>query len=178
MRVDKGSAVMGRRFAYGEASIRPLRVPSVLLGSLIYLAFNAAVSMGAPLGWNKAAQNGAAQTTVQGKLQIAVANVVKVATSGGTFAVTSGDPSLLRTLQDTRLSGRDVRLEGERKPDGSFDVRHLYTVRDGKLFRIRYYCHVCNIAATEPGNCVCCQRPTDLEEIPVEEVTDDMVTVP
>ena len=80
------------------------------------------------------------------------------------------------------MNGREVRLEGKagNSPSDakSLDVAHVFTVHDGKVFRLRFYCHVCNIPATEPGPCVCCQRWTDLEEIPVSQVTDDMVLVP
>ncbi|HZO99102.1 MAG TPA: hypothetical protein VFD30_02295 [Terriglobia bacterium] len=53
------------------------------------------------------------------------------------------------------------------QPDGSFKVIHFYTIRNGRLFRVRYFCETCNIEALEPGNCVCCQQPTELQEIPV-----------
>ena len=57
------------------------------------------------------------------------------------------------------------------KPDGSFEVQWLYTVHDGKLFKVRYFCATCNIVALEPGICVCCQQPTELQEIPVRDRT-------
>ena len=60
-------------------------------------------------------------------------------------------------------------MEGTEKPDGSFEVQWLYTIQKGKLFRVRCYCQVCNIVALEPGPCVCCQQPTELQEIPVQE---------
>ena len=75
-------------------------------------------------------------------------------------------PYLLHTLQDKRLDGREVHLEGTTQPDGSFEVQWLYTIRNGKLFRVRYFCARCNIVALEPGNCVCCQQPTELQEVP------------
>jgi hypothetical protein len=103
---------------------------------------------------------------------------VRLSTSGGDIVVTSNIPQLLHTMQDPRLRGREVRLEGQRTSAGIFDASHIFTVRDGKLYRLRYYCHVCNIPATEPGPCVCCQRPTELEEIPVDQVSNDMVLVP
>ncbi|HEY6290691.1 MAG TPA: hypothetical protein VI455_03895 [Terriglobia bacterium] len=115
---------------------------------------------------------------MQGKLAVGKDGAVRLLTPTGQIAVTAEDPSLLHTLQDSRLEGREIRLEGARLPAGSFEVLHLRVVRDGKLYRLRYYCHVCNIAATEPGNCVCCQRPTELEEIPADQVTNDMVLVP
>ncbi|HKS96865.1 MAG TPA: hypothetical protein VJV74_12150, partial [Terriglobia bacterium] len=82
---------------------------------------------------------------------------------------------LLHTLEDQRLANREVRLEGAMKADGRFEVAHLFTLRDGKLYRVRYYCNVCNIAALEPGRCVCCQRPTELQEIPVSQTDKDTV---
>lgn len=82
---------------------------------------------------------------------------------------------LLHTLEDPRLLNREVRLEGSMKPDGSFEAARLFTVRDGKLYRVRYYCDVCNIAALEPGRCVCCQRPTELQEIPVSQTDKDTI---
>ena len=78
---------------------------------------------------------------------------------------------LFHTLQDKRLLNREVRLEGTARPNGAFEVERLYTVRDGKLYRVRYYCEVCNIEALEPGNCVCCQQPTELQELPVTQAS-------
>jgi hypothetical protein len=78
---------------------------------------------------------------------------------------------LFHTLLDKRLANREVRLEGTMKADGTFEVERLYTVRNGKLYRVRYFCKVCNIEALQPGNCVCCQQPTELQEIPADYST-------
>jgi len=78
---------------------------------------------------------------------------------------------LFHTLLDKRLANREVRLEGTMKADGTFEVERLYTVRNGKLYRVRYFCKVCNIEALEPGDCVCCQQPTELQEIPDDDST-------
>ena len=77
---------------------------------------------------------------------------------------------LYHTLLDKRLANREVRVEGTMKADGTFEAERLFTVKEGRLYRVRYFCKVCNIVALEPGNCVCCQQPTELQEIPV---TDD-----
>ena len=74
---------------------------------------------------------------------------------------------LFHTLLDKRLANREVRVEGTMKADGTFEVERLYTLRNRKLYRVRYFCKVCNIEALEPGDCVCCQQPTELQEIPV-----------
>ena len=120
--------------------------------------------------------------TVQGTLVLGPQGALHVQSTSGEVVVTSSDASILYTLQDPRMNGREVRLEGKaaNAPGDarSLDVAHVFTVHDGKVFRLRFYCHVCNIPATEPGPCVCCQRWTDLEEVPVNQVTDDMVLVP
>jgi len=71
------------------------------------------------------------------------------------------------TLMDKRLANRAIRVEGEWAPDGTLKVSQFYTAKDGKLYRVRYFCEVCNIEALEPGDCVCCQAPTELQEVPV-----------
>ena len=76
---------------------------------------------------------------------------------------------LYHTLLDKRLANREVRVEGTMKADGTFEAERLFTVKDGKLYRVRYFCKVCNIVALEPGNCVCCQQPTELLEIPAAD---------
>jgi hypothetical protein len=78
---------------------------------------------------------------------------------------------LFHTLMDKRLANREVRLEGTMKADGTFEVERLYAVRSGKLYRVRYFCKVCNIEALEPGDCVCCQQPMELQEIPADDST-------
>lgn len=74
---------------------------------------------------------------------------------------------LFHTLQDKRLASREVQVEGTMKGDGTFEVERFFTVKDGRLYRVRYFCKTCNIVALEPGNCICCQQPTELQEIPV-----------
>jgi hypothetical protein len=105
---------------------------------------------------------------LQGKLLSTHGDCPLVKVDGREQPLSAETPYLLHTLQDKRLDGRDVRLEGTTQPDGTFQVRWLYTVHNGKLFKVRYFCARCNIVALEPGNCVCCQQPTDLQEVPVE----------
>ncbi len=115
----------------------------------------------------------AAQTkplaVLEGKLVTTRGDCPLVELNGHSQSLTAYTPALFHTLQDKRLNGREVRLEGLPQPDGSFQVQWLYTVHNGKLFRVRYFCATCNIVALEPGNCVCCQQPTELQEIPVDK---------
>lgn len=111
---------------------------------------------------------GASSETLQGKLgfKTGIGPVVEIA--GKTTTLSARNSYLFHTLGDERLRNREVRLEGTRLPDGSFQVERLFTVREGKLYRVRYYCETCNIVALEPGPCVCCQQPTELQEVPVD----------
>jgi hypothetical protein len=106
-------------------------------------------------------------TVLEGKLLSTSADCPVVRTHGKDQPVSGYTTYLYHTLQDKRLANREVRLEGTMKGDGTFEVERLYTVKDGKLYRVRYFCRICNIEALEPGNCVCCQQPTELQEIPV-----------
>jgi hypothetical protein len=104
-----------------------------------------------------------------GKLETLSGNVLVLQMGNKDLKLSARASYLLHTLQDKRLAGKDVRLFGTTKPDGTFLVDHFFTVHDGKFFRVRYFCEVCNIEALEPGKCVCCQRPTELQEIPVPD---------
>ena len=106
-------------------------------------------------------------TTLQGKLLAAPDKCPILKMDGKEQPLSANTPYLLHTLQDKRLADREVRVEGRMQPEGLFQVEFLYTIHDGKLYRVRYFCKICNIEAIEPGNCVCCQQPTELQEIPV-----------
>ena len=107
--------------------------------------------------------------TLQGKLVSAGDSAPVLKTPGKGYTLTARTDWLLHTLQDKRLAGREIRVEGELQDDGKVKVNHFFTLRDGKVYRVRYFCEVCNIEALEPGNCVCCQQPTELQEIPVSK---------
>jgi len=104
---------------------------------------------------------------LEGQLLSTSGNCPLLRTHGKDQTLSAYTTYLYHTLQDKRLANREVRLEGLMKGEGTFEVERLYTVKDGKLYRVRYFCKVCNIEALEPGNCVCCQQPTELQEIPV-----------
>ncbi len=125
-------------------------------------------------------QNPASKTleVLQGRLTSGGGNKRILKAPQRDYTLTATTLYLLHTLQDERLANREVRLEGAETPGGDFEVSHLFTVRNGRLYKVRYYCEICNIAALEPGNCVCCQRPTELQEIPVSDVGKDTVVVP
>lgn len=106
---------------------------------------------------------------LEGKLRNLAATGPVLRTDGKDYPLAARTTYLFHTLEDKRLSNREVRLEGAMRPDGHFEVSHIFTVRDRKVYKIRYFCEVCNIEALEPGDCVCCQQPTELQEIPLGE---------
>lgn len=134
---------------------------ALVFGCALLLASLSASGLGA-------AQN-KAPAALEGTLLATGSACPILKTHGKERGLSATTPYLFHTLEDKRLDGRVVRVEGTEKSDGSFEVQWLYTIQKGKLFRVRYYCQVCNIVALEPGPCVCCQQPTELQEIPVEE---------
>ncbi|MGH9359046.1 MAG: hypothetical protein ACRD1O_07725 [Terriglobia bacterium] len=105
---------------------------------------------------------------IRGSL-VAIAGKEPALSSGGKQIILSGQSTyILKTLEDKRLLGQELQLTGVFAPDGSFSVQKLYAVRDGKLYRIQYYCEVCNITYVQPGHCYCCGRETKLQEVPAQ----------
>ena len=78
------------------------------------------------------------------------------------------DESLERTMRDPQLATRLWELRGQVRRDGRLAVERIFTVIDGQLHRVTYYCVICHITTHEPGRCMCCQGDTDLREIPGE----------
>jgi hypothetical protein len=110
-----------------------------------------------------------ASQTLEGKLGFQAGTGPVLETKGKTITLSARTPYLFHTLADERLRNKDVRLEGTELPDGSFKVDEIITVHDGRLYRVRYYCETCNIEAVEPGPCVCCQQPVELQEVPLDK---------
>lgn len=106
-------------------------------------------------------------TVIEGKLVTTRGDCPVLQIGGREQPLSGKTPFVFHTLQDKRLDGRQVRLEGVVQGDGAFEVQWLYTLHDGKIFKVRYFCRTCNIVALEPGNCVCCQQPTELQEIEI-----------
>ncbi|MCY4596210.1 MAG: hypothetical protein OXC19_15600 [Bryobacterales bacterium] len=86
---------------------------------------------------------------------------------GETFELIA-DSGLDRTLRDPQLSDRMWELRGALLDDGRFELEKIFTVKQGQLHRVTYYCVICHITTHEPGLCMCCQDDTDLRELPGE----------
>lgn len=85
-----------------------------------------------------------------------------------TYHLVTSDDEIQDTLADKRVAGRTLQVEGKWKTPDTFDVRRFFTVHDGKLFKLTYYCDVCNITTYKPGPCMCCQKPTEPREVPYD----------
>ena len=104
--------------------------------------------------------------SLEGKL-VQLSNGPALRVKGKDYPVSTARTWHLNTLKDKRLANREIRVEGSWTSDGTLKVSDFHTVKGGKLYRVRYYCDICNIESLEPGECVCCQAPTELQEIPV-----------
>ena len=133
------------------------------LRTLALCAFAVSIVTTAPIA---CAQESKPAPPLQGKLvQLASGPALRI--KGKDIPLSTIRTWHLNTLKDKRLAGREIRVEGDWSADGTFRVSQFYTVKGGKLYRVRYFCEVCNIESLEPGNCVCCQAPTELQEIPL-----------
>lgn len=152
--------IMARR-----AESRPKRILTALVAVLAWFSLAAPAS-----GFSAPGQKTTAESavTLEGKLIPDSPSGPLLRTEGKEYPLAARTTWLYHTLQDKRLASRDVRLEGTLMSGGILKVNQLYTVRGGKLFRVRYVCDVCYTEALEPGECVCCQQPTELREIAVE----------
>lgn len=87
--------------------------------------------------------------------------------SGGTVELEL-DEGLELTMRDPQLAKRLWEVRGQLQDGGRFVVEKIFTVKDGALHRVTYYCEICHITTHEPGLCMCCQGDTDLRELPGE----------
>ncbi len=90
-------------------------------------------------------------------------------TAQGQKLALEGDEYSTSQLADPELTDRYWELRGHLKPAGFFEVLRLFTVKDNKLFRVTYFCVICNIRSHHHGPCMCCQDETELQELPVAE---------
>jgi len=141
----------------------------LLRRSAVVLLLVCGVALGLASSRARAADTQNARKTLQGKLLFikGTGPVVKTAKKQVPLAGRYG--YIFRTLEDKRLRNDEVRLKGEFQADGNFRVDNIYTIHHGEVYRIRYFCETCNIVGVGPGKCVCCQQPTELQEIPLNK---------
>ncbi len=111
----------------------------------------------------------AASTAIRGTLVPPVADEpLRLQLPGGATVELELDEGLELTMRDPQLAERLWAVRGQRQDDGRVVVEKIFTVKDGVLHRVTYYCEICHITTHEPGACMCCQGETDLRELPGE----------
>jgi hypothetical protein len=85
---------------------------------------------------------------------------------GGRYVFRPGDP-LTAMFADERVRERELVVRAQRAPSDELETIKVYSVRDGRLHDLDYFCEVCNVVAYAPGLCPCCRRPMVLRETPL-----------
>lgn len=111
----------------------------------------------------------ASSSALRGRLAEPVADEpLQLVTAGGEVVALELDEILDVMMRDPQLADRDWELRGELREDGRFVVVKAFTIKDGELHRVTYYCEICHITTYAPGRCMCCQEDTELRELPGE----------
>ena len=126
------------------------------------------LAAGATLLRGLAATTQTAKESVKGKLVQHTGAPAVIRTDDGQEVTLTGDEDTQKVLHDPRLA--DVTLEaiGHFTMPGQFAVepiyeKNMFVLKNAKRLRITYWCDVCSIRTYAPGNCVCCQKWTDLD---------------
>lgn len=78
----------------------------------------------------------------------------------------ASDP-LAGAFEDPRVRERDLAVEARPAGDDTVEIIAVYSVHNGKLHQVRYFCEVCNVWGYAPGPCPCCRAEMELKETPV-----------
>jgi len=88
-------------------------------------------------------------------------------TAGGErYAFRPGD-ALSAMFADERVRERELSVRARKTAADELETMKVYSVRNGKLYDLDYFCDECNIVAYAPGLCPCCRRPMALRETPL-----------
>ena len=90
------------------------------------------------------------------------------AVSGETFDLIL-EPDNFHAIHDELLKDRLWEFEGRVRDGAELEVRKMFSIKDGKRFKVTYYCEICHIVSYRPGRCMCCQEDVELQEIPAQE---------
>lgn len=114
----------------------------------------------------------AAETTIRGHVvpskpvvQHAHETVQLIGEDGKTWELVV-EADNYHALHDKALAGRVWELVGFARGGDRFEVRHLFTIKDGARHKVTYYCEICHIVSYRPGQCMCCQEAVELRETP------------
>jgi hypothetical protein len=117
-----------------------------------------------------AAFAGPSDSLLRGKLIQREGMPPALETSGHGLVPLTGDDPTKKVLSDKRIAGMELEVKGHTASGGQFAIDRMEThsmiaIKDGKRYRVTYYCDVCAIRSFTPGLCVCCQQETRLDLI-------------
>lgn len=69
---------------------------------------------------------------------------------------------------DPRVFRRELEVKGWARPgdESTLEITKVFSVIDGRLHDVYYFCAVCNITSHTPGLCWCCREEFELKEEP------------
>ena len=74
---------------------------------------------------------------------------------------------------DKRLHKKELIIKGRTFPKTHIlEAMTLYSIHDGVVHALYYYCETCAIRASAPKDCECCQEPVELVEKRIGTFTD------
>lgn len=87
---------------------------------------------------------------------------------GGRLVSLESDEPVGMVLDDERLIGGELEVEGRAGGEGKFVIdeihtKPLYTFVKGERLGVSYWCEICYIRTYSPGKCWCCQEDTKLD---------------
>ena len=110
--------------------------------------------------------------TLRGKLTKGPA----LKTPDGKLISLSGDADTIGVLNDARLDGVDLEVNGKSDAPNRFTInpihtRAIFVHKDGKRLLVTYWCDVCAIRTYTPGICWCCREDTALDLMDADKVS-------
>lgn len=77
------------------------------------------------------------------------------------------DDDRTRMFHDPRVREKLLEIRAWDRGEGNLELVRVYSIKDGKLFDLHYYCSVCSIRSYAGGPCWCCQQEFELRETPL-----------
>jgi hypothetical protein len=97
--------------------------------------------------------------------------ITLVVDDGQLFTIIKDDQSRMLYL-DPDLHNRKLCLTAVKIPNTQMlQIKKVQTLKDGKLYNVDYWCDRCQLAATQPGRCICCGEVVFRRELPANSTT-------
>lgn len=145
---------------------------TLAVGILLILAANSLVRPENP-----------AQLSLQGRVECAdeSGTPVECRQDSVRFAFASDDGARYRFVdsdsktvmfRDQRVREKLLFMTAWLREENKIEIIKVYSIREGRLYDIHYFCEVCNITAYGGGPCWCCQDEFELREIPTGRMAE------